>query len=266
MKKDLKSDGKNINSINSIDKMLNVIDCIFEGQEVSFIDINKKLNIPKATLHRILSSMEKMEYVEKNKITDKYSLGVKFVYYGETVKSNMTITKITESILKDLAKTIGETVNIGILKNNRVLNILSVKGEESALTSKLIPISPLNCSAIGKIFLAVKNDQELISYFADKHYEKRTFKSISSVEDFKKEQKKILDSGISFDDEEYEQGLFCIAAPLRNHNGMLPAAVSVTGPKVRMEMKNIELIQKKLNEKVAIINEILTKMKFELDY
>lgn len=250
-------------AVNSVDKTLNVIDCIFNEKEISFADINKKLNIPKATLHRILSSLEKKEYVQRNETTDKYSLGIKFIYYGETIKSNITITRIAESMLKDMANTIGETVNIGILYNNSVLNILSVKGEESALTSKLLPTSPLNCSAMGKLFLAVKNDLELMSYFSGKHYEKRTPNSITTFEDFKEEQKKILESEISFDDEEYEHGLFCIAAPLKNHNGILPIAVSVTGPKVRMKLKNIDSIQKKLKEKTSIINDILIKIKFE---
>lgn len=259
-------EGISANNINSVDKTLNVIDCIFKEGEIAFIDINKKLGIPKATLHRILYSLEKGEFVQRNELTDKYSLGVKFIYYGETIKSQMTLIKITESILKDLAQSIDETVNIGILHNNSVLNILSVKGEQSALTSKLVPMSPLNCSAIGKIFLSNMNDLKLMSYFSNKHYEKRTENSICTFEDFKKVQGKILHDEISFDDEEYEYGLFCIAAPLKNHEGLLPVAVSVTGPKVRLKLKNIEAIQKKLKGKAALINDILIKMKYELEY
>lgn len=266
LKESKKSDKKSIDNLNSIDKTLNVIDCIFNEQEASFIDLKSKLGIPKATLHRILLSLERNEYIKKNELTDKYSLGIKFVYYGESIRSNITIVKIAESILKDLAKTVDETVNIGIQYDNSVLNIFSVKGEESALTSKLVPISPLNCSSIGKIILANKNDLELMSYFNNKLYEKRTPNSISTFEDFKKEQKKILESEISIDNEEYELGLFCIAVPLKNHKGILPAAVSMTGPKVRMEMKNIDTLIKKMKEKTEIINDILIKMKYELDY
>lgn len=266
MVKETKKKGKSSNDINSIDKILNVIECIFKEKEISFTEIKEELNIPKSTLHRILLSLEKRGYISRNDVSDKYSLGVKFIYYGETIKSNLTLSKISESILKDLANEIGETVNIGILYNDSVLNILSVKGEESVLTSKLIPISPLNCSSIGKIFLAIKNDIELITYFSGNNYEKRTENSICTLDKFKVEQNSILNSQISFDDEEYEYGLFCIATPLKNHNGIINAAVSITGPKVRMKMKNIDLIQKKLIDKTSVINDILIKIKFDFNY
>ena len=264
MKKYIRNDEENIN--NSNDKMLNVIDCIFEDREISFIDITKKLNIPKSTLNRILSSLVKSEFIEKNQTNEKYRLGFKFIYYSETIKSKLSIVNITEGIIKDLAKSTGETVNLGILYNDYVLNILSVKGEESALTSILIPMSPLNCSATGKIFLAYKNDLEQKEYFKNNHYEKRTIKTICTFEDFKKEQNQILKTAISCDNEEYEYGLFCIASPLKNHTGIINAAISITGPKVRMEIKGIDYIKKELSEKVTLVNEILIKIKFNLTY
>ena len=74
-----KDKAKSTEFTNSIDKTLSVIDCIFE-EESTFNDIQKKLSLPKATLHRILQSLEDHELIEKVIPGDSYRLGLKFIY------------------------------------------------------------------------------------------------------------------------------------------------------------------------------------------
>jgi DNA-binding IclR family transcriptional regulator len=223
-------EGKNIRKIEMLDRTINVIDYIFQNKNVKFTDIIENLNMAKSTLHRILFTLENRDYIIKDEITNEYRLGLLFAYYGEEVKSDLTIINICENILHTLALEIGESVNLNILYKNNVLNILTLEGERSVLTSRLTPVAPLNCSASGKIFLAQKNDIDLLCYFNSDSCEKRTINSIISYEEFKKEKERILKDEISYDNEEYEYGLFCIAKSLKNHKGLLGAAVSITGP------------------------------------
>lgn len=258
---DLKNE-ESIKKIEMLDRSFNVIDYIFRNKSVTFTDIKEDLNMAKSTLHRILHTLESWGYIKKDDGTNEYRLGLLFAFYGEDVKSDLTIIKICESFLNPLAFKIGETVNLNILYKTNVLNILTLDGEKSVLTSRLTPVSPLNCSASGKIFLAQKNDIELLDYFNSNNWEKRTVNSIATYEDFKKEKVEILEKEISYDNEEYEYGLFCIAKPLKNHRGIMNAAVSITGPITRIKMKGINNLQKELIDSVNLINEILIKTKF----
>ena len=253
---------KNMNRIEMLDKALNVIDYIFKNKKVTFTEIKEDMNMPKSTLHRILYTLENKNYIEKDEITSEYSLGLLFAFYGEEVKSRLTLINICENILASLATKVGESVNLNILYKDNVLNILSLEGEKSVLTSRLTPVSPLNCSASGKIFLAQKNDTELMNYFASNYWENRTINSITSYEDFQKEKEKIIKNEIAYDNEEYEYGLFCIAKPLKNHKGLMEVAVSITGPITRIKMKNLDNSSKELTDSVNTINEILIKTKF----
>lgn len=264
LKVDLKKD-KNMSRIEMLDKALNVVDYIFKNKSVTFTEINKDMDIPKSTLHRLLYTLEANNYIEKDEITGEYRLGLLFAFYGEEVKSKLTLINICENILDSLASKIGESVNLSILYKDNVLNILSREGEKSVLTSRLTPISPLNCSATGKIFLSQKNDIELMNYFTSNNWEKRTINSITNYQDFQKEKEKILKDEIAYDNEEYEYGLYCIGKPLRNHKGLMKAAVSITGPITRIKMKNLEYISKELTDSVKAINEILIKTKFLYD-
>ena len=81
----------------------------------------------------------------------------------------MTITNICEPIMKELSLKIGESVNLNINYQDNVLNILSIE-EVSVLTSKLVPISPLNCSEVVSSTL-FKNDIELMNYFNSNKWE-----------------------------------------------------------------------------------------------
>lgn len=254
--------GKSIKKIEMLDRSFNVIDYIFRNRNVTFTDIKENLNMAKSTLHRILHTLESWGYIKKDGETNEYSLGLLFAFYGEDVKSDLTIIKICESFLNPLAFKIGETVNLNILYKSNVLNVLTLEGEKSVLTSRLTPVSPLNCSASGKIFLAQKNDIELLDYFNSSSWEKRTINSITSYEDFKELREEILKNEISYDNEEYEYGLFCIAKPLKNHKGIMQAAVSITGPITRIKMKGIDNLQNELVSSVNLINEILIKTKF----
>lgn len=258
-------DTKNKEFSNSIDKTLGVIDCIFE-EEGTFIDIQKKLNLPKATLHRILQSLEKYELIEKIPSTDCYRLGLKFIYYSEAVKTRLSIPSIAQPYLQALASSIREATALSVLYEDHCMSLVSCRGEDSALTSNLLPFPTLNCSASGKLFLATRSDKELKEYFAGGNLKKLTYNTIVTYEAFKEEQAKILEKGLAYDDEENEYGLFCISAPLFNHTGQINANIGITAPKSRLFTQDVDAIISQLKDTAREISDILIKTKCVCPY
>lgn len=258
-------DAKNKEFSNSIDKTLSVIDCIFE-EESTFIDIQKKLNLPKATLHRILQSLEKYELIEKIPPTDCYRLGLKFIYYSEAVKTRLSIPSIAQPFLQSLSSALGETTGLSVLYQNHCMSLVSFRGEESALTSNLLPFPTLNCSAAGKLFLSTWTDEELRQYFADSDLKKLTYNTITTYEEFKEEQVRILEEGLAYDDEENEYGLFCISVPLFNHTGQINANIGITAPKSRLFTQDVDAITLQLKDTAREISDVLIKTKCVCPY
>lgn len=250
---------------NSIDKTLSVIDYIF-GHESTFIEIQKELNLPKATLHRILQSLEDHEYIEKDAITNKYYLGLKFIYYGEGLKARLSLTDIAKESLVALAETIGESISLCILHEGMSLSLLFYRGEESALTSHLVPFSPLNCCASGKLFLSNMSDSDVEAYFNSNAPLRKTARTIMTLEDFLEEKEKIINENVSYDDEEYEYGLFCMSVPLYSYNGRIDASIGITAPKGRLFLKDKNLIKNMLVKTADEISERLVKMKYDFEF
>ena len=120
------------------------------------------------------------------------------------------------------------------------------EGEASILVSRLIPISPMYCSSIGKVFLANMNNKELEEYFSNEDFNLRTVNTITSMEKFLEEKDTILGKNIAYDNEEYEYGLTCISAPIYNFNKEIVACISISGPTSRLKFKGLEKIENKL--------------------
>jgi IclR family KDG regulon transcriptional repressor len=245
----------NINTM--VDRAGAILDYLYaSNQPVGVSQLAKDLELPKATAFRILKTLLKWNLVENDFNTNDYKLGKVLIKYGGKVSSNINLIKMATPVIDDLANRVGESTNINIEYQNNSLNIYKSSGDDFKLVSRLIPISPLNCSASGKIFLSKKSDDYLKAYFENDQFEKRTIHSITNYKELKDELTKIKQSGLSYDDEEYEYGLFCIAHPIYHHD-QLVAAISVSGPKARLKNKGLKQIEEELKSSCKIITDLI---------
>lgn len=249
----------NYDIVTMVDRAVLILEEIFSADEyIGVSEIAQNLDLPKATVYRILNTLYRRNFVDKDNDTDKYKLGLSFIQYGEKVKSKLNIKTISEEFMERLSKNVGETVNLGISHDGNIINIFSIEGESSALVSKLIPISPLHCSSTGKILLSQMTEEEIENYFDSHEIQKRTINTIVNYKDFRKEKEEILKEKIAFDNEEYEYGLTCIASPIINMKGETVAALSVSGPTSRLKFKGIDYI---IDELKKISNGISVRLK-----
>jgi len=238
-----------------VDRAFSVIEYISDhNNSIGISQIAHELDLPKATIFRILNTLHKWDILEKSS-DDKYNLGKGLIKYGNKAKDRMDLISISSPIAKKLSQSLGETVNIGIKYRDNILNIYSEEGECSSLISKLIPISPLNCSSMGKIFLSHFTNDEIISYFQSNSIEKRTINSIVDIQDFLKIRDAIAHENLAFDDEEYEYGLSCIASGIKDQYGNIVAAINVSGPTSRLRFKGIDKIKEELINSAKIISQ-----------
>lgn len=232
-----------------LDKAFEILEFMSKSEEeLSLSEISKELRIPKTTVFRIMTTMQKWDYVEKTFEQEKYRLGKALIKMGAQAASNVDIKDIAQPHINKLAKKIGESANLGILYENEVLTLANAKGEDFYLISRLIPTSPLNCSSMGKLFLSEFNKGELEEYFESPMPQKRTIHSVTSLEDFLPLQKEIKAKKLAYDREEYEYGLTCIGVPIRDKNDIMVAAVSISGPTSRLKNKGEQELIEELVE------------------
>jgi len=234
--------------IKSIDKALSLLEFLsVNEQETGITEIGKNLHLGLSTVHRILFTLKSRGYVIQNCNTKKYRLGIKLFTLGCAVQSTKRLVERIKSYLRQLSQSTHETVNLAILEGNEVIYLDTIGSPEVLRTEIMAGTrTPAHCTALGKVLLASISDSEFESlYKRDEPLSSLTSKSISSLEELKKNLKKVKKQGYAVDIEEYKIGINCIGVPISGRNGTM-AAISITGPASRFTIDEMEKVKGKL--------------------
>jgi DNA-binding IclR family transcriptional regulator len=218
--------------INSIIRASNILRC-FSGEKTHFkiSEVAHQLQLDRSTTYRILLSLEKCGFVEKDKKTGEYSLGVATFETGNTYLRRMDFIQISKPIMADLALEVQETVHLAVLSDTEIVYVDKVDSPRTlGVMSKIGQRAPVYCTALGKVLLAHQPNDELSRIVQQIKLKPFTRNTISSKRKLVEELRKIRKQGYALDQKEYEQDVECIGAPIRNHLGNTIAAISISGP------------------------------------
>ena len=239
--------GKN-ERIKSIDKTLDLLEFLsVNKQETGITEISKNLHLGLSTVHRILFTLKSRGYVIQNLNTKKYRLGIRLFTLGCAVQNTKHLIEITKHYLRQLSQNTNETANLAILEGKEVIYLDTIESSE-ILRTEIIPgtRTPAHCTALGKVLLAFISDCEFENlYKSDEPLSSLTSKSISSLEELKKNLKRVRKQGYAVDREEYKIGINCIGVPVFGRNGVI-AAISITGPASRFTIDEMGKVKDKL--------------------
>ena len=227
---------------------------------VGISEIAKDMGLPKATVFRIINSLEEWNAVEYED-GKGYHLGRFLIKLGKTASKDAGLIDICKPYMDKIAGEIEENVNLAIEYENAMLSIHSTNIQSLILSPKSIPISPLYCSSIGKAALAYFNEERFKNYFKRQDLRKRTQYTMTTQLELEKECEKIRKMGVAFDDQEYEEGLYCIAVPLLNNEEQLVACMGISGGYSRMISKKDKIVKllKEAKADIEVYTECMDK-------
>ena len=242
--------------IKVLDKSLFVLETLHkQGSAMSMTEISEKLRIYPSTIHRILDTLRHWGYVEQDPNTQKYRIGLKILELGMTKFHQMDIVKESFPYLKKLAKQCNETVHLGILEDGKVLYLAKEESSQNIrMVSQVGRRAPVHCTALGKVLLAYlpkKERERILKKMGLPHF---TEKTITDKKELEKEIYHVREKGFAIDRGEYEKDVCCIAAPIRNYQGKVMAAISISGPSFRIninQQNNLKEILINISEKVS---------------
>lgn len=219
-----------------LDRTFQILDILADdglGQGVT--ELAEKLSLHKSTAHRLIMVLESSRYVERDGATGKYRLGSRILELGLSALSRLDIYEVARPHLRELVAESGETAHIGVMRNGEIISIVNVESTQALRTPSAIGTShPAHCSSLGKAILAFSSAEALENFLGGRTMEAYTGNTITSAAVFLKEIEVIRQTGYAVDDEEREQGLRCIGAPVWNSSGEVIAAVSIAGPVFRI--------------------------------
>ena len=222
--------------INSIIRACNVLECLSDDKDgLKTSDLAARLQLDRSTLYRILLSLEKCGFVEKDEKTGVFTVGIAAIEIGNACLRRMDFIQISKPVMLDLSMQAQEAVHLGVLSDTEIVFVDKVDSPRSVgMICKIGQRAPVYCTGLGKVLLANQPEAELariVKAIQLKPFNKQT---ITSKKKFLDELKRVRTQGYAFDHSEHEDDAECIGAPIRDHLGHVIAAISISGPQKKI--------------------------------
>lgn len=216
--------------IKSIKKTIDVLNCFAEKQPLGVTEISERLGTYKSNVHRILSSLTAMDYLEQDRETGKYYLGPGVLKLSRAVGERFGFRDVATKYARQLADEVGEIVRLTTPMKREVYYLDVVcptngrcySGNLTALTD------PMHCTSSGKAMMANMPDPFIEEYFSEP-VEAYTEYTITDAEDMRRELREIREKGYATDNMENALGITCVGVALLSHSRGVLGAISISG-------------------------------------
>ena len=228
------------NTIKSLDRALYVFKHLSLGESKHLTELAEETEQSPATVYRILITLQGQGLVEFDPEDQVWHIGPQAFVIGSRFLRRTSLVERARPIMRKLMETTGETANLGIEKEGKVLFLNQVETHES-IRAFFPPgtLSDMHSSGIGKALLAhmdLDRRQRIIKTMSLESYTKFT---ITDVDALNHDLDDINNCGYSIDNEERNLGMRCIAAPVFDFNREVIAGISVSGPTSRVGIENL---------------------------
>ena len=222
--------------VKSVEKTLRILEVISQKGEVSLSELSRLTNLTKTNVHRLLLTLAENGFVISNKDGSLYRLALKLFVLGSSVNQNSVLIEIASPHLEKLSSLSRETINLGVLYNDEVLYLHKIHSTEYLrIDTPIAKTDPAHATALGKCLLASFDRDELASHIENINPLKPLTKNtITDPLKLMWEVEEVRKNGFAIDREEVIEGVRCIAAPVKDRSSKVIAAISISGPSVRM--------------------------------
>jgi DNA-binding IclR family transcriptional regulator len=222
-----------------IERTFSILDVLAQSTEdLSLADIEAKLNVNKSTSYRLVRTLERFHFAQKDFGTGKYRLGSKLLELGARALARFDLATVGRPYLERLTSHCGETANLGVLRDREVVTIAVVDGRHVLRMSVTVGgKAPVHSSSLGKAILAYLPEREVDMIVPKRGLKAYTRNTITRRSELKAELALIRTRGFAIDEQEFEVGLKCIGAAVHDYSGRVVAAVSIAGAALRLNRK-----------------------------
>ncbi|HUZ89940.1 MAG TPA: IclR family transcriptional regulator [Candidatus Acidoferrales bacterium] len=224
-----------VETLESADRVLRVLEAFAPNErELTLSEIAERLRLPKSSVHRLLATLSGRGYIEHDSKTHRYSMGIRLFEIGSNVIHERGLHAAVRPFLEDLALATGETCHLAVRSGTDAVYVYKLDGPSAIpMPSRIGGRAPGHATSIGKVLLAwggaEVRRQAMLAPLAS--YSPNTITDSVSLNS---ELERVCDRGYATDLEEFELGLRCIAAPVRDITERVIAAVGLAAPAFRL--------------------------------
>jgi DNA-binding IclR family transcriptional regulator len=227
-------DGGRTTTVQSVDRALTVLEIIATMGQAGVTEIAAVLGVHKSTVSRLISALEARGYVEQLTDRGKYQIGFAAARLARATSGRLDLVKQSQAACDTLARESGETTNLAVLDEDRIVNVAEAVGSAGvALRTWVGQSCPAHATSSGKVLLAALSGQQLRERLPTR-LQSFTDATVTSRAELEAELATVRENGWAMVCEELEVGLNAVAAPVYDADAEVVAALSVSGPSYRL--------------------------------
>ncbi len=222
--------------ISTLVNAFNILDVVSlkNDRGMTITEISDALSLHKSTVLRLLNTLEALDCVQRGPDNQRYTLGVHLFRLGWAVTDSMELRTVARPFMEKLGEKTKEAVHLGVWDKGEVIYIDKIESQESIqIRSRIGRAVPAYCTGIGKLLLAYLADDKLEDYLDKTKLKPLTAGTITSRAELERQLRCIRENKNAEDNEEHEEGVCCVAAPIFNYANETIAAISITIPSLR---------------------------------
>jgi DNA-binding IclR family transcriptional regulator len=245
----------------AVDRALNIFEAIAERREgLTNSELSCRLDIPKSSASYILRTLEKRGYLRRDAGTGRYRLGLKLLSLGRDAQANLDIAELAQPFMRALVERVHLTCHLAVLDHGEAVYIEKVDAPGFFKVNTWVGRRMfVHSTSVGKSLLAWMPRADAEAILRERGLKKRTPKTIATLSRFLTELEAVRMQGYAVDDEENSLGARCLAAPIFDALGGVPAALGVSGTLTQVGEAEMPRIAEALKETTRRISRQLLR-------
>jgi IclR family KDG regulon transcriptional repressor len=211
-----------------------------DAEELGVTELSKRLKLHKNNVFRLLATLESRGYIEQNRATENYRLGIRCLQLGQSYVQHMGLLRQARPIMTELARQVRETTYLAVVRRSAVVPVEVVEANRPVrMVSPLGEALPLHCTAAGKAHLAFEPEDDLTALLPD-GLPRFTERTIVDRQALLQQLRTVAATGYAVDLGEHIEDIRAVAAPVRDYARGVVAALAVAAPAFRLAPERIE--------------------------
>ena len=247
-------------NIRVLDRAFRILSLLADGQPRTLAEISESVELNSSTTFRLLSTLNYYRYLKRNELTGQYQLGLACLELAQGYASSDNLREVALPELESLRDETKETVHLVVLDRMQVVYIEKIPGLHAIglMSSGVGRHAPAYCTGVGKVLLAYQKEEQVREYYRQKGFHAFTPATITDMQLLLRQLEQIRCQGYALDFGEHEDEVRCVAAPIFDRAGKAVAAISISGPALRLDpiADNRPLIERAVETAVRISSQL----------
>jgi len=232
----------------SVSRAVRVLEALAgHPQGIALGDLSARLGYGKASLSKILGTLERQGYVRQDPLTNQFQLSWRLLALAFGHAQRLGVPTIFLPILQGLADETDELVQLALVDGAQLLFVAKAEGQGQRI--RMLPlvgmVAPLHATASGKVWLASLPPTEAREILHRQGLPRLAPKTITAPRRLMSELRQVRRQGYAIVDEELAEGGRAVAAPILN-GGHVVGTVAVSGPTFRLPLAKLHRLAPRL--------------------